>query len=410
MASVNKRGWRTEAGEPRSAWGLSYRDQTGKRRRCQFPTKREADAERIRVEGALSQGTHVLDGKKTVREAAENFLIYFEGLCRTGKKQRSSYRAYEQHVRLHILQRNIAHKPLARLTGADCAIFAEELDEELSGPMALRVFGTLKRILRYSRRHEWILVDPMKGIKVERGDRPRVKIPSKSDLMLLLAAARKYDELACAKKKSKNNKKAEAFVASLLFGGLRMSELLGLTRPDVDVEGCRVTVHQRADCWREIGRVKSKMSERTIPLPARAIAAIKTWKSEGPPSDQDLLFPNGKGKVDFYQNVYRRLWLPMMVLAGLAKKTTKVDSQGREKVEIKPRFAMHALRHAAVSLWIEQGANPLKVQKWAGHSTVQFTLDVYGHLWSDPFGDARIAEGAAQSVAGDDMTRAADPQ
>jgi len=79
-------------------------------------------------------------------------------------------------------------------------------------------------------------------------------------------------------------------------------------------------------------------------------------------------------------------------------------------VEIKPDFGMHALRHAAVSLWIEQGANALLVRKWAGHSSVKFTLDVYGHLWSDPEGDARIAEGAAQSFAADDISPPSDPE
>jgi len=227
---------------------------------------------------------------------------------------------------------------------------------------------------------------------------------------MLFAGAEKFDELACAKRNKKNNKKATAFVSSLLFGGLRMSENLGLPRANVDIDRRRLTVTQRADRWRELGRVKTKNGERTIPLPARAIAAIATWKSQAPRSDQDLLFPNGKGNVEFYHNVYRRLWLPVMLLAGLAKKTTKVDSQGREKVEIKPKFGMHALRHAAVSLWIEQGANSLQVQEWAGHSSVEFTLDVYGHLWKNPEADDRIAEGAAQSLAEDDTSGRSDPR
>lgn len=419
MATVSVRKWTRSSGKESKAWRVSYLDRAGAQHRPQYRTEREADAQRIRIERELSQGTHVPDGI-SVREAAERFLAHFEGLYKRGKKDRSTYRAYEQHVRLHISERRIAHIRLARLTAADCAKFAKELDEDLSCAMALRVFGTFKTILSYSRRHEWILVDPTDGIKVEKGKRPRVKIPSKSDLTKLLEGARKYD-LACDEKnkkdddkdkdkdQDKNKKKAEAFVSSLLFGGLRMSELLGLPRANVDVDGHNLTVNQRADRWRKIGPVKTDKSERTIPLPTRAIAAITTWMSQAPRSDQDLLFPNGKGKVDFYQNVYRRLWLPLMLLAGLAKKTTKVDGQGRAKVAIKPAFSMHALRHAAVSLWIEQGALPLRVRQWAGHSSVRFTLDVYGHLWSDPVGDARIVEGAAQSI-GDDISRPSDPE
>ena len=48
---------------------------------------------------------------------------------------------------------------------------------------------------------------------------------------------------------------------------------------------------------------------------------------------------------------------------------------------------MHALRHACASLWIENGMNAKRIQKLMGHSTIQMTFDVYGHLFTD--GDAR---------------------
>jgi integrase len=402
MASVSKRKWRTPAGELRSAWVVSFSDQDGKPQRRQFPSKREADEERVRVERELSQGTHVPDGK-TVGEAAHEFLDDFWRLVEDGERDRSTHKAYAEHVNLHISKMEIAKIKLSRLAPRDCQAFATKLQRTLSGAMARRVFGTFKSILKFSRQSGWITADPVQEITVRARRRRRAKIPSKSSLGKLLAAARRFDEPK-RDGKDKNNGRAEAFVSLLLMGGLRISELLGVRRLDVDVERCCVTVTQRADRWREIGDVKTDAGNRTVPLPAVAIAAIALWKSKGPRSDQDLLFPNGKGKVDFYQNVYRRLWLPLMLFAGLANKTTRVDGQGREKVEIKPEFGMHALRHAAVSLWIEQGANPLQVQKWAGHSKVQFTLDVYGHLWSDPVGDARIVEGAAQSLAEYDIS------
>ncbi len=59
---------------------------------------------------------------------------------------------------------------------------------------------------------------------------------------------------------------------------------------------------------------------------------------------------------------------------------------------------MHALRHAAVSLWIEQAVSPKKVMTWAGHASVQFTMDRYGHLWTDVEGDAVVSEATVQSV------------
>ena len=41
----------------------------------------------------------------------------------------------------------------------------------------------------------------------------------------------------------------------------------------------------------------------------------------------------------------------------------------------------HALRHFAVSCWIEAGLSPKTVQTFAGHSSLQVTMDRYGHLF-----------------------------
>ena len=43
----------------------------------------------------------------------------------------------------------------------------------------------------------------------------------------------------------------------------------------------------------------------------------------------------------------------------------------------------HELRHTFVALWIAAGANPKEVSVRAGHSSVAFTLDRYGHLYED---------------------------
>jgi integrase len=41
----------------------------------------------------------------------------------------------------------------------------------------------------------------------------------------------------------------------------------------------------------------------------------------------------------------------------------------------KPKYGLHALRHAAASLFIEQGFSPKRVQALMGHSTIQMTFD-----------------------------------
>jgi integrase len=58
--------------------------------------------------------------------------------------------------------------------------------------------------------------------------------------------------------------------------------------------------------------------------------------------------------------------------------------------EIKAPRNFHALRHAAASLFIEQGWTPKKVQTAMGHSSIQVTFDIYGHLFPTPDDDASL--------------------
>ena len=53
-----------------------------------------------------------------------------------------------------------------------------------------------------------------------------------------------------------------------------------------------------------------------------------------------------------------------------------------EAAKLEP-LKFHELRHTYVSMLIDAGANPKEVSRWAGHSSVAFTLDQYGHLYED---------------------------
>jgi len=57
-----------------------------------------------------------------------------------------------------------------------------------------------------------------------------------------------------------------------------------------------------------------------------------------------------------------------------------------------------SLRHYAVSTWIEAGLAPKTIQTFAGHSSLQVTMDRYGHLF--PSDDHKAAMDA---IAGELM-------
>ena len=79
--------------------------------------------------------------------------------------------------------------------------------------------------------------------------------------------------------------------------------------------------------------------------------------------DGDLIFPNSEGNHTSHDNLVKRRFLPLF-----------------ESLEAK-RFNWHGLRHFAVSCWIEAGLAPKTVQTFAGHASLQVTMDRYGHLF-----------------------------
>jgi integrase len=83
--------------------------------------------------------------------------------------------------------------------------------------------------------------------------------------------------------------------------------------------------------------------------------------------------------VESLANIYRRGFVPLQIAAGVALDTGEKDDTGQPVMRAK--YGLHALRHAAASLFIEQGFRPKRVQALMGHGSIQMTFDTYGHLF-----------------------------
>ena len=79
-------------------------------------------------------------------------------------------------------------------------------------------------------------------------------------------------------------------------------------------------------------------------------------------------------------------WRPLLRALGLIN--FELDGETKEQIE-KPRYTFHCLRHTAASLFIEQGWTPKKLMTVMGHSSIQMTFDLYGHLWRTLEDDAK---------------------
>jgi integrase len=67
----------------------------------------------------------------------------------------------------------------------------------------------------------------------------------------------------------------------------------------------------------------------------------------------------------------------------------------------------HDLRHTCAALLIAQGAHPKAIQAHLGHSSIQVTMDRYGHLFPDALEQLADRLDAARTLARTDPGRIA---
>lgn len=372
--AIRKRAWTAPDGTPRQAWLVDYRDRAGKRRAKQFARKKDAEEWAAETATQLRQGVHTHDRDSiTVAQAAERWLKS----VRAAKREPTTIAAYDQHVRLHIVPACGARK-LSQLTAPEIKSILDDWLLHLSRPMAVRLLRSLRAIIAEAQIDGLVAQNVALAVKPKKESRPKPDVdpPSKVELRAILKAAEDASP------------KARALVELAIFSGLRASELRGLPWTSLDLKAGTVAVTQRADAKGTIGPPKSKAGFRTIALPPRVVTALKAWKLACPSHPLDLVFPSQKGKPLSHHILLKDIVGPVEVAAGVK------DGDA-------PRYAMHAFRHAAASLWIDQGINAKRVQTLMGHSSIQVTFDTYGHLFEQASQDRQDAAAIERALFAD---------
>lgn len=137
--------------------------------------------------------------------------------------------------------------------------------------------------------------------------------------------------------------------------GLRVSELIGLRREDLDL-GTGAHVRCRGK-----GR-----KQRATPLLKPAVKVLKTWMSEndGPPSAP--LFPSSRGGP-----------LSRDAVEALLKRHLTRASELRPELKAK-RATPHTLRHSRAMSLLQHGVDRSVIALWLGHESVE-TTQIYLH-------------------------------
>jgi len=379
--SIRKRSWTTAKGEDKTAWVVDYFDSAGVRRLKTFTKKKDADTFAATAKVEVRDGVHVADSATvSVKEAGK---LWLKG-CAAAGLERSTTDQYEQHVRLHI-DPMIGETKLSKITVPSVRAFQEQLrDAGRSAAMIKRVTVSLGSILSDAQERGLVVRNAVHEMAKRRGGaagkaekrqkarlRYGVDIPTMAEIRAILQAA---------------DGRYRPFLITAIFTGMRASELRGLSWADVDQAKGQIHVRQRADKFHAIGMPKSDAGQRTIPMTPMVANTLKEWRLVCPKGDLDLVFPNAVGNVEWHQNIiHRGLW-PILIKAGVAVPTGKLDDEGKPILKAK-YTGLHALRHWFASWCINSKADgglelsPKAVQARMGHSSITVTYDTYGHLF-----------------------------
>lgn len=264
--------------------------------------------------------------------------------------------------------------PVANVTKADVRVWlAEVRAEPLSASRTRTHYVVLSGILALAVEDKALNVNPAAGIKMPT---PPKKTPKALGADALEAYLH-YLEWPKPTLKEANRKnrpvrrptrqpRAYVFGLVLVFSGLRFGECIRLDIPDLVGRQIRLEKSISTVGGRHVEADTKGHRHRTVPLPVGVVTQVVEEvgnRTEGP------LLPAKRGGR-WHHRSWERHHDRAVTDAGLPPGTTT-----------------HALRHTAVSMAIEVGADVKAVQKMVGHESGALTLDTYAELF-----DGRLEE------------------
>lgn len=361
---------------------VHYKEPATGRRRCKNFNRRK-DAEAFR--DGPKAGRVAAKSRRTVRDITARWLHVCEHVGRKGREPIAlatlrSYTRQAEIIRACILQHDGAELVLgeclvSELDASHCEAFRDYLVKAYKRPYARKILVTFKAILEQAKADGHIDHRPADNVYIRAAKRDPVaaqtatdKAPSLGEIRTILDTLQSRLMVTNTRHR-RERERYKLIIETMIFGGTRPGEALGLPWSKVDFERGGIHIVQDVECDGTIGLPKSASAFRFIPMPDCYMRQLRDWQKLCPASDYDLVFPNWQGNPESVSNLNHRGWRPLLRAAGI----TTDDG--------KPKYPPKSLRHARASLEIESGANPKEIQELMGHASIRITYDVYGHLF-----------------------------
>lgn len=355
----------------RAGWEASiYLARESKRVTKTFAQKAEAKSWRAEAKRAADRGTlrATTQDARTLAVALRQFIAGMQaGTIRPKGRERykpNTIRSYERALRVHIAPSVVAGIKVADVRRRDLQALVDELlAGELSAGTVGNVLNPIQAFYRRAVDRDELTHNPSERIDLPNGDPKRPKrIASPAEAAALLAVLAPADRPVWA---------------TAFYAGLRRGELQALRVRDINGEANLISVERGWDQVEGVIEPKSRAGRRGVPLLTVLRDTLDAHVRRTGRSGDDLVFGRTSQQAFYASTVdgrAKRAW------ATVNKREKVVAERERREPELLVPISLHLCRHTFASLMIDSGANAKAIQEFMGHSKIQTTFDVYGHL------------------------------
>ncbi|MDX6602386.1 MAG: integrase [Solirubrobacterales bacterium] len=356
----------------KAGWEASiYLAREDKRVTKTFARKAEAKSWRAEAKRAADRGTlrATPQDARSVAVALRQFIAGMQaGTIRPKGKERykpNTIRSYERALRVHIAPSAVGGIKVADVRRRDLQALADELlAAELSAGTVGNVLNPIQAFYRRAVDRDELTQNPSERIDLPNGDSKRPKrIATPAEAAALLAALDPEDRPVWA---------------TAFYAGLRRGELQALRVRDIDREADLIAVERGWDQVEGVIEPKSRAGRRSVPLLTILRDYLDAYVRRTVRSGDDLVFGRTPQQAFYASTVdgrAKRAW----AAANKREREAGAKPESSESALLTP-ISLHLCRHTFASLLIDSGANAKAIQEFMGHSKIQTTFDVYGHL------------------------------
>jgi integrase len=324
-----------------------------------------AEAKRAADKGALR--TPARDSRTLVGALRQFIAGMEEGTIRPKGRERykpNTIRSYERALRVHIAPTGVGGVKVVDIRRRDLQALADELlGTGLSTGTVSNVLNPIQAFYRRAIDRDELIYNPSERIDLPNGSSKRPKrIASPAEAAALIVALESEDRPVWA---------------TAFYAGLRRGELQALRVRDIDFQSNLITVERGWDQVEGVIEPKSRAGRRSVPLLAVLRDYLGDHRRRTGRSGDDLVFGRSLQKAFYASTVdgrAKRAW------AAANKRERRAAERERREPELLVPINLHLCRHTFASLMIDARANPKAIQEFMGHSKIQTTFDVYGHL------------------------------